>query len=67
MVGATLLALIVTGGVFARGFINSAATVGATISDSNFAEVSKSANFNNISYTEIGMTKGSIGRNAQPF
>ena len=40
LVGALLLALALTGGVFAYGFINASTTLTATISDSNFADVS---------------------------
>jgi hypothetical protein len=60
MVGAAVLALIVTGAVFARGFINSSATLSATAAASNFADVIQNPDISNISWTEIGMTKSSI-------
>ncbi len=39
LVGALLLALAVTGGVFAFGFINDVTTINAAVSQSNFADV----------------------------
>lgn len=60
MVGATLLALIVTGAVFARGFVNSTTTLSATTAASNFADVVQNPDYNNIAWTGVGMTKGTI-------
>jgi hypothetical protein len=62
LVGALLLALALTGGVFAVGFINGSATLtGATISNSNFADVSvNTTGFTAISWSGYGFFKGSV-------
>jgi molybdopterin converting factor small subunit len=58
LVGALLLALAVTGGVFAYGWINSTTTISATTSNYNFADVSVN---NTVSaWTAHGNTKGDI-------
>ncbi len=60
MIGATVLALIITGATFARGFINSTVSLGATVSSSNFADVVQNPDVNNITWKETGMTRSSI-------
>jgi hypothetical protein len=62
LVGAALLALAVTGGVFAFGFINATTSLNATTVNSNFADVT--ANFTgsaNVTWNAFGFFKGSIG------
>ncbi len=62
LVGASLLALAVTGSVFAFGFINSTTSLNATTIESNFAEVT--ANFTgsaDVTWNAFGFYKGSIG------
>ncbi len=61
MVGALLLALACTGGVFAYGFINATTTLNATIQDSNFADVSVSPEAGNLTWTGYGFFKGRVG------
>jgi hypothetical protein len=59
---ALLLALAITGGVFAYGFINTTTTLSATVYESNFADVSvNSTGSANISWSGWGHFKGSIG------
>jgi len=58
LVGALLLALAVTGGIFASGFINATTTLNATTSNNNFAEVT--ANNTVPSWSAWGFFKGSI-------
>jgi len=62
LVGALLLALAATGGVFAFGFINASTTItNATVVDSNFADVSvNSTGIGSISWTGYGFFKGAI-------
>ena len=61
MIGATVLALIITGATFARGFINSTVSLGLrTVSSSNFADVVQNPDVNNITWKETGMTRNSI-------
>ena len=60
MVGAVVLALVITGAAFARGFVNSTASLGATVVSSNFADVVQNPDVNNITWKETGMTKSSI-------
>jgi len=61
MVGALLLALALTGGVFAYGFINATATLSGSISESNFADVSQHAEYTNLTWTGWGHYKGVVG------
>ena len=58
MIGAFLLALAITGGVFAYGFINGTTTISATTSDSNFADVVVTGNM--TGWTAYGNHKGTI-------
>lgn len=57
LVGALLLALAITGGVFAFGFINDSVTLGATASGADFCGVS--ANSNVPVWKAHGLYKGS--------
>lgn len=59
LVGALLLALAVTGGVFAYGWINATTTISATTSNYNFADVT--ANNTVTAWTAHGNMKGDIG------
>ncbi len=62
LVGAALLALAVTGSVFAYGFINSTTSLNAATIESNFADVTANAvGSANISWNAFGFFKGSIG------
>lgn len=61
LIGALLLALAVTGGVFAFGWINATTTLSASIANSNFADVGVNAQSTNISWSGWGFFKGSIG------
>jgi molybdopterin converting factor small subunit len=58
LVGALLLALAVTGGVFAYGWINATTTISATTTDYNFADVS--VNNTVTGWTAHGFFKGDI-------
>jgi len=58
LVGALLLALAVTGGVFAYGWVNATATLSGSTSDYNFADVS--ANNSIAAWTAHGNYKGDI-------
>jgi hypothetical protein len=61
-VGAALLALAVTGGVFAFGFINATTSLNATTIESNFADVTANATGSaNVTWNAFGFFKGSIG------
>ena len=60
LVGALLLALAVTGGIFASGFINATTTLNATSVNSNFADVSVNASYSTIGWNAFGFFKGSI-------
>jgi len=61
LVGALLLALALTGGVFAFGFINSSTTLtGADVSNYNFADVSANSGYSNIVWSGHGFFKGSL-------
>ncbi len=60
LIGALLLALAVTGGIFAAGFINATTTLTATTVNSNFADVSVNSDFSNITWNAFGFFKGSI-------
>ena len=61
MVGALLLALALTGGVFAYGFINATATLSGSISEANFADVSQHPEYTNLTWTGWGHYKGVVG------
>jgi hypothetical protein len=61
LVGAALLALAVTGGVFASGFINSTTSLNAATIESNFADIT--ANITGsaaVTWNAFGFFKGSI-------
>lgn len=62
LVGALLLALAATGGVFAYGFINASTTLsGASISDTNFADVgSNSTGIAAVTWSGFGFFKGTL-------
>jgi molybdopterin converting factor small subunit len=61
LVGALLLVLAVTGGVFAAGFINATATLNGSVKSSNFADVSlNTAGISDLSWTAYGSFKGAI-------
>ncbi len=59
LVGALLLALAVTGGIFASGWINSTTTLSASIYESNFADVSTNTSVP-VSWGGWGFFKGTI-------
>jgi hypothetical protein len=60
LVGALLLALAVTGGVFAFGFTNGTATISAAIANSDFASVTANTS-NTPSWTSHGLQKNPTG------
>jgi hypothetical protein len=60
LLGALLLALAVTGGTFASGFVNGSSTLTATIAENNFAEVSVNTTVV-PSWQVYGGIKGSTG------
>jgi hypothetical protein len=60
MAGAAVIALIITGSVFARGFTTNTASLGASTANSNFADIVQNADVNNITWKETGLAKGSI-------
>jgi hypothetical protein len=60
LVGALLLALAVTGGIFAYGFTNASTSLTANIANSNFADVSESPDSSNINWSVSGLSKGTI-------
>jgi hypothetical protein len=60
LIGALLLALAVTGGVFAFGFVNSTTTINATVYESNFADVSVNNSFASPAFNSWGFFKGTI-------
>jgi hypothetical protein len=60
LAGGMLLAMAITGGVFAYGFTNSTATIGATTISSNFADVTANTS-SPVSWTVRGMQKGQTG------
>jgi hypothetical protein len=61
LVGALLLAMAITGGIWAAGFINATTTLTATTQNSNFADVSQNSAYSTISWSSFGAFKGSIG------
>lgn len=61
LIGALLLALAITGGVFAAGFINASTTLNATTFNSNFADVSvNTTGVSSLTWNAWGFYKGSI-------
>ena len=68
LIGALLLALAITGGVFAFGFINASVTLNSNPATSDFASVTHNATLN-LPWTPYGFYKGSIyaGTNATPI
>jgi hypothetical protein len=62
LVGALILALLITGGIFAFGFINATASLSATTVNSNFADVSvNTTGVAALTWNAYGFFKGSIG------
>ena len=65
LVGALLLALAVTGGIFAAGFINASTTLTATTFNSNFADVTvNTTGVSSLTWNAWGFYKGSITTSA---
>jgi len=60
LIGALLLALACTGGVFAFGFINTTTSLSASVKNSNFADVTVASGAP-ASWNVVGFTKGAIG------
>lgn len=61
LIGALLLALAATGGVFAFGFINASTTLTGNIAESNFADVSVNVSgVSSLSWSGWGFYKGAI-------
>ncbi len=61
LIGAALLALAVTGGVFAYGFINATTSLNAITVESNFADVTANATGSaDVTWSAYGFYKGSI-------
>lgn len=61
LVGALLLALALTSGVFSYGFINASTTLHATVHSSNFADVTpNTAGIDSLTWTGYGFFKGAI-------
>ena len=61
LVGALLLALAITGGVFAFGWVNATAELTGTVTEADFASVSaNSAGINAIDFNGWGFFKGTI-------
>ncbi len=61
LVGAALLALVVTGGVFAFGFINATTSLNASTISSNFADVTANTTGSAaVTWNAYGFYKGSI-------
>jgi len=61
LIGALLLALAITGGVFASGFINASTSLSGTVANSNFADVSvNTTGIGSLSWSGWGFYKGSI-------
>jgi hypothetical protein len=59
LVGALLLALAITGGIFASGFINATTTLTVGLQN-NFADVTVNASATSLSWSAFGFYKGSI-------
>ncbi|OGO41530.1 MAG: hypothetical protein A2137_06170 [Chloroflexi bacterium RBG_16_58_8] len=60
LVGAVLLALAITGGVFAFGFVNASTSLNVSTINSNFADVSVNPDYANVDWNAFGFFKGSI-------
>lgn len=61
LIGALLLALAVTGGVFVAGFINNTTTLNASVANANFADVSvNTSGIASLSWSGYGFFKGAI-------
>ena len=61
LVGAMILALAATGGVFAYGFVNASTTLNGSIAEANFADVSvNTTGISSITWSGYGFFKGSI-------
>ena len=60
LIGALLLALACTGGVFAFGFVNATTSLDVTAISNNFADVSVHAEASSITWTGYGHFKGTI-------
>jgi hypothetical protein len=61
LVGAALLALVVTGSAFAFGFINSTTSLNAATIESNFADITANTTGSaNVTWSAFGFFKGSI-------
>jgi len=60
LVGALLLALALTGGVFAFGFINATTSLSGSIVESNFADVYVSPEASTLTWSGYGFYKGAI-------
>jgi len=61
LIGALLLALAATGGVFAFGFINASTSLTANIAESNFADVSvNTTGVSSLGWSGWGFYKGAI-------
>jgi molybdopterin converting factor small subunit len=60
LVGALLLALTVTGSIFAAGFINNTATINVGTINSNFADVTANASAGTLTWGGFGFYKGTI-------
>lgn len=60
MVSALLLALAITGSVFAYGFVNATTTLNASTAESNFAEVLVNNSYSGDAWEGFGYYKGSI-------
>ena len=60
LIGALLLALACTGGVFAFGFVNATTTLDATAFTQNFADVYVGADASSITWAGHGKFKGTI-------
>jgi molybdopterin converting factor small subunit len=64
LVGALLLAMAVTGGMFAFGFINASTSLNGTVSNSNFADVTvNSTGIGSLAWNAYGFYKGSVPAN----
>jgi methionine aminopeptidase len=61
LVGAALLALVVTGSIFAFGFVNSTTSLNAATIESNFADITANTTGSaNVTWSAFGFFKGSI-------
>jgi hypothetical protein len=61
LISALLLALVLSGGVFAFGFMSASTTLNASISNANFADVSVNATgLSSLNWNVYGFAKGSI-------